>query len=262
MVARKFARDAKPNGGCSGPQGMRPTTAMPPRLIPFTGFPKTTTSFLKRLHRFNDREWFAKHRDEYEEVVLAPALQFIDTMREPMRSISKHFEVAAEISGGSLTRIQRDLRFAKDGKPYKTHIGILFRHTGAPRATAPAFAVKIESQRVAIQVGQPFPDAQALTWMRERIADDEDGWKSVTRTPGFRKRFAFEGEQLKRPLRGTSPDHPFAEDLRRKCFVAVQTFDPHVIETKSFVQRAARSMQAAGSFMSYLCSTLDLDFEA
>jgi len=233
---------------------------MPQPLIPFQGFPKTTTSFLKRLARFNDREWFAKHRAEYEETVLEPALLFIDSMRAPMRSISKHFEVAAEVTGGSLTRLQRDLRFAKDAKPYKTHIGILFRHVGAPRANAPAFAVKIESQRISIQAGQPFPDAQALTWMRERIRDDVDGWKSVTRTPGFRKRFEFEGEQLKRPLRGAPADHIFAEDLRRKCFVAVQRFDPHVIEAKSFVQRATRSMQAAGDFMSYLCSTLDLEY--
>ena len=85
-------------------------------------------SFLEDLQANNDREWFAANRDRYEEHLLEPALAFIDAFAPRLEKISPHFRADARPSGGSLFRIYRDTRFSKDKRPYKTNVGIHFRH--------------------------------------------------------------------------------------------------------------------------------------
>src|SRR5262245_46258548 len=76
-------------------------------------------SFLADLRANNNREWFAANRDRYEEQLLEPALAFIDAFAPRLEKISPHFRAVARPSGGSLFRIYRDTRFAKDKSPYK-----------------------------------------------------------------------------------------------------------------------------------------------
>ena len=57
-------------------------------------------------------------------------------MANEMPAISRHFRALPKKVGGSLMRVQRNLRFSRDKTPYKTNIGIQFRHEvgGCPRA--------------------------------------------------------------------------------------------------------------------------------
>ena len=95
---------------------------------PFPGFPPHTLSFLHQLAQNNEREWFQAHRADYESGVLEPALDFISAMEAPLAKISPRFMCIPKRVGGSLLRIYRDTRFARDKRPYKTNIGIHFRH--------------------------------------------------------------------------------------------------------------------------------------
>jgi len=91
-------------------------------------FTKQTFNFLSTLAENNTREWFAEHKQEYEACIREPALDFISDMDEELRAISKHFRAVPKKVGGSLMRIYRDTRFSRDKTPYKTNIGIQFRH--------------------------------------------------------------------------------------------------------------------------------------
>jgi uncharacterized protein (TIGR02453 family) len=93
-------------------------------------------SFLADLRANNDRDWFAANRDRYEEQLLEPALEFINAFAPRLEKISPHFRADARPSGGSLFRIYRDTRFSKDKSPYKTNVGIHFRHERAKDAHA------------------------------------------------------------------------------------------------------------------------------
>src|SRR5213596_3207363 len=83
-------------------------------------------SFLTDLRANNNREWFAANKDRYEEELLEPALEFVEAFAPRLAKISPHFRADARPSGGSLFRIYRDTRFAKDKSPYKTNVGIHF----------------------------------------------------------------------------------------------------------------------------------------
>ena len=85
----------------------------------------------------NERDWFEAHRADYERFVLEPALALISEMDEIVRLISPHYRGVAKKVGGSLMRIYRDTRFGHDKTPYKTNIGIQFRHENAKDVHAP-----------------------------------------------------------------------------------------------------------------------------
>src|SRR5262245_18610926 len=96
-------------------------------------------AFLSDLRQNNDRDWFAASKSRYERDCLEPALAFIEDFAVDLEAISPHFRADPRPVGGSLFRIYRDTRFAKDKTPYKTNIGIHFRHEAASNAYAPGF---------------------------------------------------------------------------------------------------------------------------
>ena len=66
-----------------------------------------------------------------------PMLAFIMAFGGPLPGISRHFVADPRPSGGSMFRIFRDTRFARDKSPYKTNVGAQFRHAAAPGTCTP-----------------------------------------------------------------------------------------------------------------------------
>ena len=114
-------------------------------------------SFLADLRTNNNRDWFAANKDRYEEQLLEPALAFIDAFAPRLEKISPHFRADARPSGGSLFRIYRDTRFSKDKSPYKTNVGIHFRHERAKNAHAPGYYLHIGPVRSSPAAGFGTP---------------------------------------------------------------------------------------------------------
>ena len=144
--------------------------------------------FLRDLRANNDREWFAANRDRYEEQLLEPALAFIDSFASRLAKISPHFRADARPSGGSLFRIYRDTRFSKDKSPYKTNVGIHFRHERAKDAYAPGYYLHIGPGEAFAGGGIWHPDTAGATRIRGAIVADPKGWTRATRTGAFAKR--------------------------------------------------------------------------
>src|SRR4029450_14100165 len=80
--------------------------------------------------------------------LLEPALTFIEDFAPRLEKISPHFRADARPSGGSLFRIYRDTRFSKDKSPYKTNLGIHFRHELAKGTPAPSYYLHIGPDEV------------------------------------------------------------------------------------------------------------------
>ena len=132
----------------------------------FPGFPQGALPFLEELSANNNRDWFAENKDRYEELVRNPALDFIGAMGPYLERLSKRFEAIPKRSGGSMMRPYRDTRFAKDKTPYKTNVGIQFRHALGRDIHAPGFYVHIEPHDVFVGVGSWRPDSAALVKIR------------------------------------------------------------------------------------------------
>src|SRR5439155_14951950 len=107
-------------------------------------FSRELFAFLRELAENNDREWFAANKARYVAEVQEPALAFIEDVGLRLSDVSRHLVADPRTTGGSLFRIYRDVRFAKDKSPYKTHIGIQFRHERARDAHAPGVYLPLE----------------------------------------------------------------------------------------------------------------------
>jgi uncharacterized protein (TIGR02453 family) len=170
--------------------------------------------FLRQLKRNNRREWFAKNKARYLQVAQGPALEFITAFAVPLEKMSPHFVADARPTRGSLFRIYRDTRFSADKKPYKTHVGIHFRHEKGKDVHAPGFYLHLEPQGCFAAAGIWHPDNPALTRIRMAIVAQPEQWKKAARG------IELGGESLTRPPKGFCGDHLLIEDLKRKDYIA------------------------------------------
>jgi uncharacterized protein (TIGR02453 family) len=225
----------------------------------FNGFPEQTLPFLQNLARNNQREWFDNHKTDYEAYVREPALAFIEEMAPKLRGISDQFHALAKKSGGSLMRVYRDIRFSKDKTPFKTNIGIQFRHVLGKDVHAPGFYLHIEHGSCFIGAGMWHPESKALSKIRNFITDNPATWQKLKKNPLFTQ-FELSGESLKRAPKGFSPDDPLIEDLKRKDFIAIESFDCSKINGSDFVDYVVNEFQSTDEFMRYLCAAVEVNY--
>ncbi len=217
-------------------------------------------SFLRQLKKNNNREWFQKNKDSYEHDVREPLLRFIEAFGPRLAKISPRFIANPSKVGGSLFRIHRDTRFARDKSPYKTHVGVQFRHERAKDVHAPGFYLHIQPDGVFVGVGLWHPDADTLGLIREAMVDDPAAWKRAKSAKAFKEHFELTGDSLKRAPKGYDPDHPLIEDLRRKDFIAVSEWEERWITRPDVLDRFTTQCQAAKPFMAYLTKACGLKF--
>jgi len=219
-------------------------------------------AFIRDLKENNDRDWFKAHQDLFEEYVREPALQFIEDYSDPLLKVSEHFTADARKVGGSLFRIQRDTGFSKDKTPYKTHVGIHFRHVATREDVhAPGFYLHLEPAGSWAALGLWRPATAHAYANRERIAEDPAGWKRAAYGKRFTSLYGpLEGESLKRPPRGFDPEHPLMEDLKRKDFIASTRLRQSDITRDGFMEQYLATAKTGAPFMHYLCDAIGVGF--
>lgn len=223
-------------------------------------FPKQTIRFLKQLSANNDRDWFAENKQRYEDEVRTPALHFIESMEPALNKVSPYFEASTKKVGGSLMRVYRDTRFGKDKTPYKTNIGIHFRHARAKDVHAPGYYLHIEPGDVFFGAGIWQPDSPTLFAVRTLMVEHPKEWKAMKNKVLNRSDFEFAGSALKRAPKGFDPDHALIEDLRRKDYIAMCKLPASAIHAKDFDKTIGRLIKQSAPLMAFICEANDLLF--
>lgn len=223
-------------------------------------FSAETIVFLQQLKLNNNRDWFHEHKPRYESDVLDPALRFIQSMHDPLQEIAPHFTAIPKRMGGSLMRVYRDTRFSKNKTPYKTNVGIQFRHEQARDVHSPGFYVHIDPDEVFIGAGMWRPDADSLGRIRHRISDKQAEWQRVCSEPGFGRNFRLGGESLVRPPRGFDKEHPLIEDLKRKDFIAIKELKVADALGAGFQRGVETAFRHASPYMAFLCKAVGIPF--
>jgi uncharacterized protein (TIGR02453 family) len=216
--------------------------------------------FLKDLAANNDRDWFAANKARYVADVQEPALAFIEDVAPLLHELSPHFVADPRTVGGSLFRIHRDTRFARDKSPYKTHTGIQFRHQRGRDAHAPGFYLHLEPGRVFVGCGTWRPDAETLRAIRTRVVAEPDRWRGIVDDPAFAERFTLGGDSLKRAPAGFDADHPLIADVKRKDFIAMAPLTQRTVTGRGFLAEWDGLCHRAGGFMRFLCDAAGVPF--
>jgi uncharacterized protein (TIGR02453 family) len=223
-------------------------------------FEAASLAFLGELAENNNRDWFKANKGRYEQDVLDVALRFIQSMQAPLARIAPHFVAVPTRVGGSLMRVYRDTRFSRNKLPYKTNIGIQFRHEQAKNVHAPGYYVHVDPWQVFVAVGMWRPEPDALRRIRERIADKPAEWKRATGDGAFRRHFKLGGDSLLRPPRGFDKDHELIGDIRRKSFIAAKDMAVEDCLNARFQHRVETAFRAGEPFMRFLCKAVGVPF--
>src|SRR3990172_12590450 len=136
---------------------------------PFQGYPREGIDFLRRLKRNNNRNWFEKHKAEYESDVKLPMQSLIASLQPYFESFAPQFDINPK---RSLFRIYRDIRFSKDKTPYKTHVAAHFVLRGKPKGIeGSGFYLHIEPGEVFLGAGLYMPGSDQLKAIRKAIVE-------------------------------------------------------------------------------------------
>lgn len=219
-------------------------------------FTRETFKFLAELAAHNERAWFDAHRERYETLVREPALVFIAAMRPALARFAPAFRAEPLKVGGSLMRIHRDTRFSRDKTPYKTNVGIQFRHALGKDVHAPGFYVHLAVDECFFGAGCWHPEPDALAKIRGTIAAKPKRWFAARDDASFTAHWELSGESLTRPPQGFAPDHPAIDDLKRKDFVAVAGATRAEMTGPGLVDLAEARFAAATPLMKFLCEAL------
>lgn len=223
-------------------------------------FSLATLDYLDELAAHNSREWFEANRARYEQLVREPALAFITAMQPLLASFAPHFQAVPRQGCGSLMRVHRDTRFSRHKTPYKTNIGIQFRHEQARDVHAPGFYLHIATDQCFLGVGCWRPETSDLAKIRTLIAEEPQPWFAACADPSFAAHWRLAGESLKRPPRGYDAGHPAIEDLKRKEFVADAELPFDELIGPGLVNRVGERFAETAPFMRFLCRALGVPY--
>jgi uncharacterized protein (TIGR02453 family) len=195
----------------------------------FAGWPKPALQFFRGLKRDNSKAFFESHRQIYEAQVRQPMEALLGEIE---RDLGPDIEL-------KVFRLNRDLRFSPDKRPYKEHLGA---YLSGARAGGVYLQVSDDGLYVAIGSHEMAPDQ--LTRYRDAVAG-KDGEK-LARTVAALVKDGYQVTEpsFKRVPAGYPADHPRGELLRCKGLMASRNLKPgpwlHTVEAKDRVRQAIK----------------------
>lgn len=201
----------------------------------FLGFPDAALDFYDDLEVDNTKSFWAAHKPTYDTAVRAPMVALCDLL-------------APEFGEAKVFRPHRDVRFAADKSPYKTH-------QGAFVATGPATGYYVELSARGLRVGGGFYEATGprLAALRTAMADEIAGALLVSALDRVRADgFDVSGDRLKTAPRGWPSDHPRIDLLRHKQLIAVKAYGFDGLAEAELVDRVREDWRAVRPLVSWL----------
>jgi uncharacterized protein (TIGR02453 family) len=187
---------------------------------------KIVFDYLKTLEKNNNREWFAEHKDQYEE-----ALAEMKVLAEKVYQELTKTDVLETPSGAkSLHRIYRDVRFKKDKTPYKINFSSSFKRATATRRGSYYFHIQPGNSFVAGGFWGLNPED--LKRIRERILIENIDYKAIITSKEFIETFgSVYGEQVKTAPKGFDKEDENIDLVKPKQFILKHDFtDKEVLD--------------------------------
>ena len=164
-------------------------------------FSESGLRFLRGLRRNNDRAWFNERKAVYETELKEPLLAVIQEVNEAMLRFAPAHVRAPE---KTMMRIYRDIRFAQDKRPYKTHVSAWWARTGMERTSGGGFYLQVSADQVEIAAGIFMPERAQLLALRSHLVTNHASLRAELRGRrlGAVGLAPIPGQPLTRPPKG------------------------------------------------------------
>ena len=171
-------------------------------VVAFQGWKGDFVGFFVGLEQDNSKRYFDAHRKRFEEDVRGPMLALMA-------------ELEPELGPGKMFRLNRDIRFSADKRPYKTNIGAI---------VGPLY-IHLDARRFFVATGAHMPDSQWLARFRGAVAGPAGAELERIVARGREAGLTFEGNPLKTAPKGYATDHERIELLRWREVTAGRGWD-------------------------------------
>lgn len=192
----------------------------------FEGFPESGLVFLRDLAEHNDRDWFEAHRAAWDQGIVPAMLAWCSDLQERLRDLMPKLTFVPRV-GGSLYRLNRDIRFSKDKRPYKSHVAAFMWEGGAEKQDAPGLYLHVAPGEVIFGGGLYLFEEGRLDRYRKLLHNPGSAQRLQAALAAAKKAgLEPDGEKLVRPPRGFDPEGPFAELSKHQGLVVAKSAKP------------------------------------
>jgi uncharacterized protein (TIGR02453 family) len=213
-------------------------------------FSKQALAFLRSLARNNRRDWFTPRKEQYDTLVRAPMIEFVQRFAEDLAVFAPDHIAEPKLS---IFRIYRDTRFSHDKTPYKTNIAAYFPHRHLPKNEGAGLYIEVAPKHVWYGGGVYMPSSRELLLIRQHLAAHHRRFETLLRAAAFKKAFGtLQGETLTRVPRGFLADHPAAGWLRHRQFLAAAERPAEFATSDDFYKTVSTAFKAGAPLMAFL----------
>ena len=209
--------------------------------------------FLGELESNNEKMWFDAHKADYKRL----RSEFVVFLEDVAERIAFFDPTVRDRLGDpkliKVFRINRDLRFSKDKRPYKTNIGGTIG--AADGEGRPLYYLSIEPGSNMAGGGIYMPSSSSLNAIRETVAVKHKALRAIVSDPAFVSTFPNGLNQngaLKTAPRGYSVDDPAIEFLRLKSFAAIRDFSDAEVVQDDFEDTLLNTYEALSKLNAFL----------
>jgi len=211
-----------------------------------------TLIFLTQIKENNHREWFAEHKELYQE-----AKQEVTDFSKSLFNEIRHHDQIDE-SKIKVFRIFRDVRFSKDKIPFKSHWSGGYQRDGMGRRGGYYFS--IEPGNTFVGGGFFGPNPQDLSHIRKQIRQEPEPFRKILTNQTFVDTFGkLQGDQLKTAPKGFEKDDPAIDLLRYKQMIVRHRFTDEDVISQNFVERVSDVYAKMRPFLDYMTEILTTD---
>ncbi len=214
-------------------------------------------AFLQKLENHNDREWFATHKDEYQQARHNVEV-FVDAL------IAKIISFDDSIVGNSgkncIFRIYRDVRFSLDKSPYKRHFGAYIA-PGGKNVNRAGYYIHIQDNNSLLAAGLWCPENKILKKIRQELYYAPEDLLSILQQQSFKKEWQTLSEEgmLKRSPRDYPADFQYIDLLKYRSFCVEKSLSNKQVCTSDFLQVCEQAFLSAKDLVKYMNYLIKLE---
>jgi uncharacterized protein (TIGR02453 family) len=189
-------------------------------------FDQDFLDFYRELAQNNHKQWFDANRKRYDQVVKKPFQAFVSDLIQQMRFFEPDLYIEPR---DAVFRVNRDIRFAKDKSPYKTHSAANVA-PGGRKDEKPGFYIHFGAQEVILGGGCYWLSTQRLQAVRELIADQLPEFQNTIQEDGFKSYWGqVEGTQNKRLPKDFKSIYEEEPLIANKQFYTWRSLSPELV---------------------------------
>jgi len=211
--------------------------------------------FLVKLSANNNREWFHRHKSEYEEVKneVEKAVLWLINQISLFDDDIKNVEVRH-----CVFRLYRDTRFSPDKTPYKNHIGAYIAAAGGRKSERAGYYIHICPGDSFISGGVYSPQPHVLKALREAIYHNIDEYLAIVNRQEHKQYFTgFFSDSLKTVPRGFPKDFEHADLLKCRHYAPYSPVPDDFWKNPDCLEEVAKRFKILHPFNRFMNYTID-----